>query len=122
MQSTLPIDTSVNSVTSSPSSTHASTKVPKTCKLINRNYKNYPSNHKSHTGEMITVVSDVSAEQSLPTVLDNEVNALPNTDPHLLSVSHLDSPFSDTGFEPTYANTAIPLPVWENRIHCTDYN
>ena len=29
---------------------------------------------------------------------------------------------SNAGFEPTYANTAIPLTVWDNRVHCMDYN
>ena len=28
----------------------------------------------------------------------------------------------NAGFKPTYANTAIPLPIWENRVYCADYN
>ena len=92
VQSSLPSDTFVNSVSSLPSSAHASTKVPKPRKLMNKNYKNYPTNSKSHTGESLTVVSDVTTDQSLSTALDNEVNALQNTDPNLFSVSNVNPP------------------------------
>ena len=116
LQNTFPSDTSVNSVTSSPSSTYVSTKVAKLRNFVNKNHKNCPSSEKTPSGEVITV------EESLATVPNSEVNALANTDHHVLAVSHLEPPLSDAGFESTYANTAIPLPVWENRIHCTDYN
>ena len=89
VQSSLPSDTFVSSL---PSSTHASTKVPKPRKLMNKNYKNYPTNSKSHTGESLTVVSDVTTDQSLSTALDNQVNALQNTDPNLFSVSNVNPP------------------------------
>ena len=35
---------------------------------------------------------------------------------------HVQPGFLNAGFEPTYANTAIPLSIWENRVHCVDYN
>ena len=78
--------------------------------------------HESNTGEVTTVMSAVTTQQSFSTVPDNKVDALPNTDQHLLIDSYLDPPTAGTGFEPTYANTATPLPVWENRNFCTDYN
>ena len=29
---------------------------------------------------------------------------------------------TDGGSESTYANTTIPLSIWDNRFHCKDYN
>ena len=118
LRSTFPSDTSFNSITSSPSRTNASTKVGKACKKFEKNHKNHSSTGESNTGEATTVMSDVSTQQSLSTVLDSKVDALPNIDHHLFTDSYLDPPSSDPGFESSYANTAIPLPVWENRKFC----
>ena len=121
-QNTFPSDTSVNSVSSSPSSTHVSTKVGKVCNVMRKNYRNFSSSDDPHSGEVIIAVSDVGKEENSAIVPNKDVNALTNTDHHVFAGSHLDPPLSNVGFVPTCEHTAIPLPVWENRIHCTDYN
>ena len=45
-----------------------------------------------------------------------------NTTNQSIGASDSEPGLLNAGFEPTYANTAIPLPIWENRVHSADYN
>ena len=123
LQDTFPNDTYVKLVSSSPSNTYVSTKVAKVCNSLNKNYKQKcASRDQTRSDGATTVVSDKCKDQSLATVPNREADASIDTNHDALAVAYLEPPPSNVGFERTYANTAIPLPVWENRIHCMDYN
>ena len=63
-----------------------------------------------HTNTSRDLFPSISTEVSASTRKQSVVG--PESKPGLLNA----------GFEPTYANTAIPLSIWENRVHCVDYN
>ena len=123
LQNELQKDINENSATFSPSNTHVSAKVEKVCHSTNKcNKQKCPNRDQIHSNEVSTIVSDTNKIQGLATIDNRDTDFSTDTYHHTLAVSHLDPALTNAGFEPTYANTAIPLPVWENRINCIDYN
>ena len=120
LQNELQNHSNANSVTFSPDNSYVPTKVQKICSPTKKGHKQkWPSSKQTYSSEVTTVVSDTNEKHGLTA---RDTDFLMDTYTHGPLVSQLDPVFSDVGFEPSYASTAIPLPVWENRIHCTDYN
>ena len=90
--------------------THTSTKVGKICTRTSKVYQQkFTSGDQSPSSDVSTVGSHVNKTHSLATLNSKNNDSSGYTHEHVLAANQLDFTTSDAGFEPTYANTAIPV-------------
>ena len=118
LENILENDTNVDPSNPLVPNTYISTKVGKISTLAGKDHnRECTSGGKNPSSNLGTVVSNVNKTHSLAILTARVLIPL-----HDLAASQVDFTTSDVGFEPTYANTAIPVSIWENRVYCIIIN